>query len=233
MNSKVTCVSGYWEIKNKHGNKFNEWFKNTLKINNPYVFFGDRKSIELVKKYRGELPTYYIEVNIRDFVTYTFYNRMTTHPIHCPSIDLNLIWNEKIFLMKRALELNPFNSEFFHWIDAGICIYREIKPPSYEFSKQKIEQLTKEKFIYSSSNIYNEDLVNKNSYYHHIAGTSYIIHKNIINSFCNIYYNYLDKLVDKTNIWTDQVILTHIFKDNKNLFVKLSDGYGKLTQMLY
>ena len=32
-----TCVSGYWQIKNKHGNQFNDWFKNSLKINCPYV----------------------------------------------------------------------------------------------------------------------------------------------------------------------------------------------------
>ena len=23
----LTCVSGYWKIKNKHGNKFDNWFK--------------------------------------------------------------------------------------------------------------------------------------------------------------------------------------------------------------
>ena len=41
--SKLTCVSGYWEIKNKHGDAFKKWFENTLKINCPYVFFGDKK----------------------------------------------------------------------------------------------------------------------------------------------------------------------------------------------
>ena len=233
MNSKLTCVSGYWQIKNKHNNKFNKWFKNTLKINNPYVFFGDKSSIELIKKYRGNLPTYYIELDIKDFVTYPFYNRMITHSIHCPSIDLNLIWNEKIFLIKRALKLNPFNSEFFHWIDAGTCVYRKTKPPSIKFCDQKIEQLTKAKFIYSSSLDYDEQLINENSYHHHISGTSYIIHKNLIDSFCDIYYNYMDKLINKNIIWTDQVILTHIFKDNKNLFLKLTDGYGEITPMLY
>lgn len=43
----------------------------------------------------------------------------------------------------------------------------------------------------------------------------------------------MDKLINKNNIWTDQVILTHIFKDNKNLFFKLTKGYGQITPMLY
>jgi hypothetical protein len=58
--STLTCVSGYWEIKNKHGDKFNNWFHNTLQINCPYVFFGDKETIEMIKKYRGDLPTHYI-----------------------------------------------------------------------------------------------------------------------------------------------------------------------------
>ena len=157
---------------------------------------------------------------------------MITHKKHCPSIDLNLIWNKKIFLIKKASELNPFNSKFFHWIDAGISTYRNLKPPSCEFSQEKIKKLANDKFIYSSSNKYKEQRVNETSYYHHISGT-YILHKNIIDNFCKIYYNYMDKLINKNNIWTEQVILTHIFKDNKNLFFKLTKGYGQITPMLY
>ena len=40
----LTCVSGYWRVKNKHENKFDKWFCNTLRINCPYVFFSDEKT---------------------------------------------------------------------------------------------------------------------------------------------------------------------------------------------
>ena len=68
FNSKLTCVSGYWKIKNKHDNKFYKWFENTLKINCPYVFFGNKESIDLARKYRQTLPTYYIELEIEDLM---------------------------------------------------------------------------------------------------------------------------------------------------------------------
>ena len=45
MASPLTLVSGYWVIPNKHDNKFFEWFDRTLKINCPYVFFGNEESI--------------------------------------------------------------------------------------------------------------------------------------------------------------------------------------------
>ena len=234
--SKLTCVSGYWKIVNKHGNKFDDWFKTTLQINCPYIFFGNRESIELVKKYRGDLPTYYIELNIEEFTTYKYKDNMIIDKIHSPSINLNLIWNEKIFLIQRALEINPFSSDFFMWNDAGICIYRDTIPPSISFPNlNKLNNLPKDKFIYSSSNsMYMNEKFQKGQYHlhHHISGTSYILHKNIVNKFATIYSEYL-KLVDNGDIWTDQVILTLMYRDNKELFYKYCHGYGSLCHNLF
>ena len=234
--SKLTCVSGYWNIKNKHGDKFHDWFKHTLKINCPYVFFGDKESIELVKTYRGDLPTYYIELNIEEFITYKYKDNMKTDEIHCPSIELNLIWNEKIFMIQRALKINPFYSKFFMWIDAGLCTYRNKTPPRFPFpNKKKLKTLPKDKFIFSSSisEHFNNEAFQIGSYHlnHHVSGT-YILHKNIVDKFVDLYDKYL-KLIDKNDIWTDQVILTHIYKDYKDLFYKLCDGYGMIVANLY
>ena len=230
----LTCVSGYWKIKNKHGDNFNKWFHNTLQINCPYVFFADKETIEMIKKYRGDLPTHYIECKIDDFYTNKYRNKMITHPIHCPSVELNLIWNEKIFLLQKDAKLNPFNSSYFMWADAGICTYRSNAPPKTPFPNlDKLNRLPKDKFIFSSSTgNYNESSVHINNYYHYISGT-YILHHDIIDNFVEIYKRYLDKLVDKNIVWTDQVILTHIYRDHKHLFYKLSDGYGVIIPLLY
>tara|TARA_Y100001958_G_C21244059_1_gene573128 strand:+ start:1442 stop:2143 length:702 start_codon:yes stop_codon:yes gene_type:complete len=231
----LTCVSGYWRIKNKHDNKFENWFNNTLKINCPYVFFSDKETIEIIKKYRKNLPTHYIECNIRDFNTYKFKDKMVTHQVHCPSVELNLIWNEKIFLIEKAIELNPFNTEYFMWMDAGMCSFRNRIPPSTQFPNiNKLNKLPKDKFIYSSTHnfTYNEKFV-KGQYHlhHHVSGT-YLFHKNIINKLVEIYKKYLS-LIDKNDIWTDQVIWTLIYKDNKELFFKLCDNFGTIPFYLY
>jgi len=234
---KLTCVSGYWKIKNKHGNKFDIWLKNSLRINCPYVFFCDKETMTRIKEYRVGLPTHFIECNIEDFYTYKYKDKMLTHSQHCPSVELNLIWNEKIFLLQKAYKLNPFNSEYFKWIDAGHAIFRKKSPPNNSFPNlEKLNLLPKDKFIYSSSELinFNKKLFEKhNILYHHIAGTTYILHKNIIDNFVEIYKINLDKFVDKNNIWTDQIILTYIYKDNKDLFYKLCDGYGEITRYLY
>ena len=228
----VTCVSGFWKVNNKHGNNYTTWFQHSLKINCPYVFFGDKETIEMIKPCRDGLPTFYVECTIQDFVTYKFKNRMITHPIHCPSVELNLIWNEKIFLIQKALELNPFHSDFFCWIDAGICIYRNTPPPPIPFPTIDLNTLPTTQFIYTSSLPYIESNVTNTNHYHHISGT-YMLHKNIINNFAALYEQYLNALLHTNNIWTDQVILTHIYKNHKHLFYKLGDGYGEIVHLLF
>jgi hypothetical protein len=233
--SKLTCVSGYWIIKNKHNNSFTNWFEKSLRINCPYVFFGNKESINLVKKYRRELPTHYIEYNIKDFTSYKYKDNMITHNDHCPSIELNLIWNEKIFMIQKAAEINPFLSNFFGWIDAGVCVYRKKPPPTIPFPNiTKLNNLPVNKFIYTSSSCnFNEVKFQKGKYhlYHHISG-NYILHINIIDQFVMLYSKYL-KLIDKSDIWTDQVILTLIYKEYPELFYKYSDGYGTILTEMY
>ena len=230
----LTCVSAYFPVKNKYDNKYLEWFNNSLCINCPYIFFTTSESIELIKSFRKELPTYYIECTIEEFYTYQYKDRMIHDSYHCPSVELNLIWNEKIFMLQKAYELNPFNSEWFHWIDAGICIYRDVKPPDTLFPNEEIlTTLPKDKFIYSSSNLYEESSVSTENYYHHIAGTSYLLYKDMIPLFKDMYKEYIDKLLNDKIIWTDQIILTHIYKENPELFHKICDGYGEVTRYLY
>jgi hypothetical protein len=229
MQSTLTCVSCYFPVKNKHDNRYNSWFENTLSINCPYVFFCSKNSIEYIQQFRKNLLTYYIECEIEDFHTYQYRDRMTVHPHHCPSIELNLIWNEKVFFVKKAAELNPFGSEWFHWIDAGICIYRNEKPPDAPFPNENIlNELPKDKFICSSSHSH----YNKH-HDHHIAGTSYLLHCSKINEIIDKYQECLDSLVDTSKIWTDQVILTHIYEVYPYLFHIACDGYGESTRYLY
>ena len=114
MNKYVlTCVSGYWKVHNKYATTYDTWFKNTLAIQCPYVFFTDKETMECIKPFRQGLPTVYIEYPLEKFVTYKYKNKMVVDPLHCPSAELNLIWNEKIFLMKHAYVLNPFTSDYF------------------------------------------------------------------------------------------------------------------------
>ena len=229
----VTAVSCYYETPNKHGTQYYEWFNTTLKINCPYVIFASKHIIPILQKYREGLPTHFIAYEIEEFYTYQYKNRIIIHPTHCPSAMLNLIWNEKIHMIKMASDLNIFNSDWYIWIDSGICIFREKAPPNVIIRNiDKLKLLPNNKCIYTASNPYIKENVHINRYYHHISGT-FGLHKNFITTFACIYYSALDQLIKHYNIWTDQVVMTHIYKHRPDLFFKLADGYGALVHFLY
>ena len=232
-----TCVSAYWMIKNKHDNKYLEWFKNTLRINCPYVFFGDRDTIELVKTFRKDLPTHYIEYSIEDFYTYPYRHNMSTHPIHCPSVELNLVWNEKLIMIEKASELNPFNSDYFAWVDAGVCVFRDTPPPDKSFPDiNKLSMIPTNRFAFTSSftQLRNSIICETN---HFISGTSYFIHKEFVPEFVRTFKKYFVKCItsptSKHTIFTDQVILTHMYIECPEMFMYCGHGYGEIIHLLY
>jgi hypothetical protein len=233
MTYTTTCISGYWNIVNKHNeNQFTNWFNNTLRINAPFVFFGTNETIELAKKYRRELPTHYIELQIKDFYTYQYKDKILIDSVHCPSAELNIIWNEKIFLVEKAKQLNIYNTEYFAWIDAGICTLRDRSPPIEEFpNKHKLTLLPKNVCLFTSSfRIFNPSEL-KNSNYHFISGT-YIIHIDIIDTIVSLYKEYIEKYLEPSRIYSDQVILTYIYKDHPHLFYQIGHGYGEILNIL-
>ena len=67
--SVMTCVTGLWDLEDT----YDKCLENTLRINCPYVFFGDKKSIEYAKQFRGDYPTYYIEYNINIQEQFLYY----------------------------------------------------------------------------------------------------------------------------------------------------------------
>ena len=155
-----------------------------------------------------------------------------------------MIYHEKIFMIKKAIEINPFNSEYFHWIDSGICSYRRKLPPQIEFPNKKIYNLLpKNKFIFSASNPYLSDDQFKNTiqnenYHHYITGGSFLVDKNIIDDIINCYIFHLNKL-DK--IYAEQHVLTEVHRSLPNLFHSIYDtnklldskGYGFVIQYLF
>jgi hypothetical protein len=230
--SSVSVVTGYWPVKNKHDEKYNAWFKTSLRINCPYIIYGPADVLEGLKQYRQGLPTEYRVLDMTDFVTAQFRDRLASHPVHAPSVDLHLIWHEKVFLLQRAMQENPFGSEWFVWADAGLCTYRSVAPPQIPWPEPSaLAVLPRDKFIFTSSDRpFFEP--RRGGYYHYVSGT-YMMHRTMIDSFCRIYMEKLDELLDGSWIYTDQVVHTLLFRERPELFYKIADGYGAIFPFLF
>ena len=235
--SGLTIVSGFWNIKSKHKESdFRSWFWTSLRINCPYIIFGDKESLSIIYPYRNGLPTQVVELAIEDFYTYQYKDTIGINERHVPTKELNMIWNEKLFLIQKAKELNPFQSEWFLWVDAGICLYRSVLPPQKSLSEsKKLFDLPKDKLIFTSSEQpeFNEKEFQKDKYYHFISGT-YMIHSSSVDGFVNLYKEACQKYLTLSEWYhTDQVILTKMYKEKKELFHNVGHGYGKILDYLF
>jgi hypothetical protein len=230
--NNITFVSGYWDVKNKYGKeKYNEWFKNTLKINQRYIFFCDTIDIEYIKSFRNDYETVFIDYPMNVFLTNQYNADHWIHPIHSPSKEISMIWNEKMNLMKLAKDYDiEHNSttEFYIWIDAGIAPFRNKEPPETKFNLKDINSLPKDKIIYCEVIDDNNEKV--------FTGGCFIIHKNLIDEVHQLFYNQLahcNIINHNEKCGMEQLIFTEIKKTYPDLFHKLGNGYGANIEILY
>jgi len=94
--------------------------------NNPMVIFCDNHSVAMIKELRPRSDnTQIIVLSFEDFYCYKYINEFTRHLNIDPekgighSVPLYMIWNEKSHFLKRAIELNPFSTDYFLWVDIG------------------------------------------------------------------------------------------------------------------
>lgn len=221
--NNLLVVSGFWNVKNKHKpNSFNEWFKNTLNINQTYVFYCDKTINNNISKYRNGYNTIFIDYPLNNFYSKKYINVDVIHPIHISSVELSYIWHEKIHLLKLTKDNDKNNTEYYIWIDAGIAPYRDNSPPNKKLIINK-EIINEKKLYYSGVN----------EEYHNFSGGVLLVHRDVIDEIHDKYYALLNSCSDGWKCGSDQYIYSQLTILYPELFIKLTDGYGTILNKLF
>jgi hypothetical protein len=125
----ATIVTGYFQLeksKASHG-IYLTWMKNMLAMNNPMIIFCDEKNIDIIRALRKEnmSKTKIIKTNWDEFYSYRYINFFIQHQQLDTEVNrghnayLYMVWAEKSNFLKRAIEMNPFSTEYFLWVDIG------------------------------------------------------------------------------------------------------------------
>ncbi len=131
---EVTVVSGYFDIPNKLGGRgpYDRFMENFLRLPCAMCLFADAPSADRFRTLRQQYGlldrTWIYRCTLADFETH---KRMDFWKA-CQAIDqetagehhnphLYMVWNEKSFLVEKAIRHNPFGSEYFFWADVGSC----------------------------------------------------------------------------------------------------------------
>tara|TARA_B100000965_G_scaffold273881_1_gene231901 strand:- start:3478 stop:4299 length:822 start_codon:yes stop_codon:yes gene_type:complete len=142
--NNVTFVSALFNIDRVDGRSWDQylkWFDKTLQLRVPMVLFITEDVQELIDKRRGvlgdknveflptqtyyqtkdDIPYYHLSDQMQSILDSDDYKNKISDSdrIECKQSMYSVIQYSKFPWLKQAAELNPHNSDFFFWLDAG------------------------------------------------------------------------------------------------------------------
>ena len=241
--SKVTVVSALFDIERVDGRPWEEylkWFDIFLQLNVPMVLFvsGDLKSFIDERRYKiaqrtqiltqtvDQIPFYHLKDEIQDILDSDEYKENISDPdrIECKQAMYSVIQYSKFPWLKDAAEENPFNSDYFFWLDAGGSRFFGIYDLKKEYpSKEAVKSLEDmgESFLVQMNTEFYKDLsdakeldldylYDNRSY---VLGSMFGGHKNAVPKVCDMVEDiFLNEMIKKGNVNNEQIALGYLIK---------------------
>lgn len=237
-NYECTIVTAYFNfpIKKHTSNSYFEWIINFLpNSNSNMIIFTDEESYDKIFNLRINFmdKTKIIKLNIADFYCYNFMeywnkDHQRDHERGHHHQYLYMIWNEKSMFLKRAIVLNPFNTDYFMWCDIGMVRDKEcIKHISLFPNTNIIKTLKNDKvYLLNITNFDEDDLkitgaTEKFRYQNdsvRTGGGGIFGHKDALEIWIRVYYEMLEEFMNKNYFaGKDQSVMSCVYLKYRNL----------------
>lgn len=244
-----TIVTGLYDIHrhNMDGRNWKDylrWFEKTLSLNCPMVVYVEDETINFVKEKRKDLPTkiisqklenlcYYKHKEIMDKILSSedYKNKIKDNKrIECNHSLYSIIQYSKFEWMERTSIENPFNSDYFIWMDAGLSrFFNDLDTqkiyPSDNFKNQIKDIQNKvliQTFMSHYSDLFNaqvltEEYLKDNRSY--IMGGMFCGGKDAIKNVKNKVDELFGEMLKNNIVNNEQIALGYLFKKNPELFI--------------
>lgn len=256
MKSKFTAVSCFYDIGRSdfplfHKRETNTYFtyiENVFKIDVPLIIFTEEQFIPRFTEYRKNFldKTIIINLPFSELPMYKYIDRV--NEIHskldkekCPdpiapeviSPKYCILTNSKVGLVKKAIELNPYHSEYFGWLDAGYGHNKVNYTGRNWFPKTLLE--IRDKITISQLRSLDR-MVDGHSqfYYQHIdiiSAAAFVGHSNFLLMFSSLYETFYKKILDEGISDDEQYLLALLAKYHPNIFNLVYKDWFKLIDL--
>ena len=235
-----TIVTMIYNIREKEKNasdsdynhKINNYFdlakKFILKLPYPLIIFTDDDELsQMIKEERNTLQekTHIYNKKFEDTYFYTYkerleelqkqYHIINGHLEHETPLYI-ILNNNKFDFMESSIELNPFNSTHFIWMDFGINHVAKNTEKIHEWINcvpNKIKQLC--------INPYVENVENKEMFqyiYHHTAGGLFTGSKENLLKYSELFKQKTQQIYNEEWYQIDEAVMTMVQRENPDLF---------------
>ena len=250
--NKVTIVTAFFDINretNGDGRKITDyldWIKKTLQLNCNLYIVTEHKFVDFMKENRpSHYNTYVKEDTLENASYYKYLPRMTeilnseeykkrvAYPkrVECTLPEYNVIQYSKFGWLETAICENPFESEYFFWMDAGISRFfnnmnlQNLYPNNISFSNifkenentfivQQREDLYQyhvdEHFIWKADNLFKGGMFGGNK-------------TQVMKVATELERIFVEKMLNKNNVNNEQLSLVLLWKEQPTLFKVIPD----------
>lgn len=170
-------LSDVTRVDDRKWDDYLQWFRKTLNIDCNFLIFTQSDVIDVILECRDSLNTFIIESNLKQIPYYylkdsiqnildsNFYksNMQDNNRVECINSLYSIIQYSKFKWLSEASKINPFNSQYFFWVDAGISRFLSEEDYKSKFpSLEAIQQLNNidDTFLVQYNEDYYKDLTN-------------------------------------------------------------------------
>ena len=206
-----TLVSAFVSsVNSRYENSINHYYelgKLLLLSSIPKIIFVDEPMFNLIDNNYDKNVTYIIKINKTDSYLYDYINMLTKFNINSTNyskdtLDFMFTMCNKTEWIKKAIEINPFNTQHFIWVDFGIK--HILKNYSNEEFVKKIDNLKYKLYdnlriggIWNINYTYNIDIFKDIAWY--FAGGVFGGHSNSLLNFADQMKHYCIFLITTKN----------------------------------
>jgi len=239
--NECTIVTAYFEfpLKKHTTNSYLNWINNFLPNTNAYmVIFTDEQSYNIMYNLRKKHldRTRIIILKLTDFYCYKYMDywnkdHARDHEKLYHHQYLYMIWSEKSNFIKLAIEMNPFDTEFYMWCDIGMirdtnCIQYITNFPN----KETIKNLKRDKVYLLNLTEFSKDdlkITDATEFFRYqnndvrIGGGGIFGNIPALKQWIKLYYEMLDEFMKRDYFaGKDQSIMTCVYLKNRD-FIEL------------
>ena len=227
----ATVVTCYYQFNSKHSpEQYDQWLSTFLKnIECNLVIFTSPDLVKYLYDKRAKFPekTQIYPIELADLEIAQKYSKFWNQQYkmdrqkHCGRTkECYILWNSKLWFLKKAIEENPFGSVDFVWTDIG-CLrtnqttslkYLSVRyPRSDKISKDAIDIVLLAPFQNKNQKIFIDEV--------HFSGAQMGGHKDTILRFYDLFFRKFDEHINAgIFIGCDQQTISSVYIENSSLF---------------
>ena len=245
----MTIVTAFFDIhRDTKGDgrtvgEYMQWIEKTLQLNCNLFIVTEAKFVPFMKEKRPHYATYIHEDTLENASYYKYLPRMKeilesdaykqriAYPqrVECVLPEYNVIQYSKFGWLEEAMKINPFQSDTFFWMDAGISRffldvdvslpYPRILPSDKFIIQKRFDLETFSMDIWKADNV--------------LKGTMFGGRKESVLAVSTKVEEMFQSMLMQENVNNEQIALAMVYHDNKDLFFIVDDSNVHLQFVKY